>query len=396
MSNTVSKHECRSHRPIAWLLVLWWAISYALTGQSQTLSAGYQSVTATIDTGNTAGGPDYVGHGRMLPLQHAPHLAGEHTTLVWEAADREQPVIRLRGREKTLSDFSILGDCWNKATRKYDLHSTEKPPVGILEDWDPGLGTGKHTIKRLTLQGFQTGIQAGRTAEQNNCDETKVEQVFFYNCDTGFLFKHKQAMGWYVDAVEFVADSPDDALFYYQAGGDLRAENTFVPFACRLLVLEGIAGGIGPNNAIYRFDGVKVDSQAGNKFVAVDMPDTDEDKFLSPKVTIDGLALPIGTVSYGDTGDYLALIAGGTRVTFEQCVFERPLHKSLRWRQEDARFQPSFVFKDCLFRGLTSGSQLMDPEHSLGKCKIIFEDNYNERGQVLPRYSYTRTGESSL
>lgn len=215
----------------------------------QTLNPGFITPTKTIETPNKAGGPHVTGHGGILPLAHAPHFAGDHTTLI---VDGISPAVRLRGRDRTVSDFTLIGK--------------NKPAIGLLMDWDAGIGTGKYTIERLSIAGFRVGIQAGASADEVNCDQTEVRNVFFHNCDRGFAFMHAQAMGWEVYKTEFEADSLDDAAFYFEGGGDLQAHGTFIPFGCRLLQLNAVGKMFGGNNSGYAFHKIKVDSQAKNDF----------------------------------------------------------------------------------------------------------------------------------
>jgi hypothetical protein len=354
-----------------------------VVSEGQTLPPGYTTLSATMATPNTAGRPRMTGHGATLPLQHAPHLQGEHSTYIWDSVDRRQPAILLRGRDRIVSDFGLLGDAYNPITRKYDKRGNGKPAIGLLMDWDAGLGTGKYSIERLSIQGFRVGIQAGVDGSEVNCDQTSVSKVFFHNCDTGFAFKQAQAMGWYVRETEFEADSPDDAVFYYEGGGDLSAYDTFVPYGCRLLQLNAVDKMFGGNNSGYRFHGIKVDAQAGTDFCLLHSDDTAMDFCLDADVWVDGLMMPIAP-DYN--GKLLATVTGSTRLTMDGCKVACKLTKALAWRQEDPRFIPSYLIENVRFTGHKSCAELLNKAASKGMCLVIFRDNYTSAGK-LPNYT---------
>lgn len=352
-------------------LAIGFAAGWAL---GQTLPPGFVPLTATIETANRAGGPHLVGHGGILPLEHAKHFAGDHTTFL---VDGISPAVRLRGRDRTVSDFTLLGK--------------GKPAIGLLMDWDAGLGTGKYTIERLNIQGFKIGIQAGADASEDNCDQTSVSKVFFRNCDKGFAFMQAQAMGWYVRDTEFEADSPDDVAFYYEGGGDLSAYDTFVPYGCRLLQLNAVGQMFGGNNSGYRFHGVKVDAQAGTDFCLVHCDDTAYDYCLDADVWVDGLMMPIAP-DYN--GKLLATVTGSSRLTIRDSKIACKLTKALAWRQEDPRFMPSIKIENCRLTGHKSCAEMINRSKGHGLCLFIFENNYTSAGK-LPNYIVLAQGDKS-
>jgi hypothetical protein len=161
--------------------------------------------SGTIMTGRHVGGTVLGMAGRCWPTTSGGPIGGAITRFTRIDGEAGGAILRLRGNGFVVDGIEFRG-------RPYILDATgegpstgTKTPVGIEVEGHAPPATGLHVIRNCTIDECTYGIcaRAGYyddlerfVAYENNADNSIVDGVVFFNCNSCFRSENQQAVAW--------------------------------------------------------------------------------------------------------------------------------------------------------------------------------------------------------
>ena len=178
------------------------------------------------------------------------------------------------------------------------------------------------------------------------------------------------------------------SYIYVNGGGDLGDYGTHILSKCYVLTLDQInsSQGIGQNNCLYRFDGLKIDNNALNScLVAL----TGAQKATCPAIVIFS-GLHIGGNGLTWTVP-LMLLGGGMNVTLENCSINPIVDTTVQWYTTGHTGVTSLTIRNSRV-GVTNNTSILDYSNSEGSLYYSFVNNRQPNGTLLADYTATEVG----
>lgn len=198
---------------------------------------------------------------------------------------------------------TLPGEAWSIERMNFDGRKLAKAAILISRPaGSKGIGTGKHSIRNVTVNACQYGIQFGEQLDQSNGDNCTVEKFTATNCEAVMVTFNNQSLcnTFRSTRVMFAKN-----VFQFYAGGKFKAEDTGVKELrepCNLLHLVGtgeinkkgvrVERGIGNNADHYTLYNTWADTLSGSWLCLVRM---EHHIPWHPNIVIDG-----GKLSYDD------------------------------------------------------------------------------------------------
>ena len=279
------------------------------------------------------------------------------------------------GGSKIIGGLRLAGTFWEVygLTLFAEPYGEGAEPVGTgiqVHRSGPGIGAGGHNLHDLSLIGYEHGIRMGEAPADVNCDGMLIANTSFFRCQNAITLKNGQSMGHHIENIKSVRCKN---FLKVEAGGDVWVESVTM-IGGTLLALQDVSGRyMGHNNADYRFQGVKYDSQSEDELKLVEM----EQDFLSGTASFEHVHFAIpGGVEPEVT--HLQL-KGGFATTLDRC-------KNLRTRSIVAEPNRRGEMPNIK---ITRSSITGDPRDLLrdGKCWLTVEDCYDGRAGRATNYS---------
>lgn len=188
-------------------------------------------------------------------------LRGMSTVLEWYGPP-DTPMIQMIGARCQIEGVAIRGVPFRS--------DRPRAAIGILiTKTQRGLGGGKHEFRSVTLSRCSVGVQCGLSPEEGNNDLLGFQRLVFDACDVGYRVVNSQSMSHWIDRLE-ARKTP--VVFQFYGGGMLHARNLSL-FKSTLLELKRNSPprySTGRNNAVFRFENMKVDAKNAGTFCVVD------------------------------------------------------------------------------------------------------------------------------
>jgi len=182
-------------------------------------------------------------------------------------------------------------------------------------------------------------------------------------------------------------------FFHIIGGGDLYAVHCFMPNACTMLLLDaaisasGSNNGFGPNNALYKFEQVKLDSQAFNStgfFRLLNHLDTAYEGTVESTVIVNGLQLPT-TATYGTgsgSGKRLAVQRGLNSLTIRDSRLMGALDEAFEWHTSTGT-EAFLTLDNCVISGMTTNTDCLAGTSSTGDLYFTMKNCRDASGNPI-------------
>jgi hypothetical protein len=339
-------------------------ITSAYTRGIAKLPFGQTNITDTVVTLNEAG-LVIEGHGSLWDFN--PNLNGSHSKIMWATNNTTKPMIDCRGIHQYWRNFSLCGDNRN-------LQYGGKPTAGILVSDDAGLGPGKHTFDKFTIERCVAGIQAAELTTDSNCDVSSVLNGNWRHCQKAFYSKGTQVLDWSFYKGQF--SNPDEsagkaAVFHYEGGGSLTSTAFAVVSTTPVDVLRlsqiHTGGKIGHNASSFLISSLKVDTlSAGTTLINVDQTSA-ECNFMPATVAFNDCKISGVSDSYAAESESMAILGGGIRVHFYRTRFAIDITESVIWHTSNSDIDGTEIwFVNCKLYGVENPLDILNITNSDG------------------------------
>jgi hypothetical protein len=146
------------------------------------------SDTLTFPATFPSAGTRVIGSGRAVSNAFTGSRQGPATILRWDGSVGGTMLLLPSAAGLIMESFTLAG--------KSSAVATNLAGKLIHMDLVLGYGSGCHSFRALDLQFATVGIQVMDAQADTNGDTSSLDHVQFFACDTGFLAKNDQAMGW--------------------------------------------------------------------------------------------------------------------------------------------------------------------------------------------------------
>ncbi len=276
------------------------------------------------------------------------NLKGNTTQFYWQGATG--PMMKVYGSHYLIDGFSLHGQYWQNK----ELVG-EKADIGLLIAKKPGLGTGKHDIRRLYISNTKVGMQFGETENDHNCDECQIGFYQSHQNDVGVKLKNSMAMGHHF---ERYIGKGTPIHFQIDAGGKVSVDKVFIVKGTLLHFSDDNENKFtGPNNGSFWFRSLHADQQSGS-----DMRYLVMERSLPLHVTFDG-----GHISYDKyyQEDARLCVAKGPAVIILRDI--NNLQRGMLGGTPEDRpgnwpdTHPTYIVENCRLAGMSSVAELAAP-----------------------------------
>ncbi len=154
---------------------------------------GIYRITSTVTTGTAfpGSGIKHQGEGRSVSDAITSNRVGAATILRWDGPVGGTMIEVPSSVGLVFENMTLLGKTSAVATNK----------AGILLHLLKvnGYGSGSHSFRDMDFQHADVGVQVMSVQADTNGDTCGFNHTYFYECDTGFLAKNDQALGFQFD-----------------------------------------------------------------------------------------------------------------------------------------------------------------------------------------------------
>jgi hypothetical protein len=358
------------------------ALASASSWRAYTASNGNLQLPPMLTLTNPLSLP-YVAGGVIEGLGHAEPVApnnqfsGPVSNVIWAGARTSgTTMLTMPGQRTVLRNFNLHG-----ATRaQIDTAAVTKVPILVqITNPSSSLGTGGFIFQGICFSYADVGVNSGLVAGGSNCDELTFDKCFFDRLGVGVRVNNHQGMDHVYRECHF-RSTP--ILIDVNAGGHFRVEDCLIANGASTLFNFGSSGsGTGPNNASYRVDGLKIDTQALNSRI-INMSALVNVPYYAD-VYCARVHFPVDNAWQNPA----FTISGKTACHVVRC--KNLMADMFTWNSTTGQGTPYYHIDGCRLYGINTAADLFDAGSSTGSCRVRVTNCYDADNVAVADYNAT-------